>query len=78
MTAVPEATRPPFGRGRSRAGVGLSGRETTLLLIPALYLLHALLGLPGLAAARAAADLASVAIAMALFLRTWRDFTRLA
>jgi multiple sugar transport system permease protein len=36
VTAVPEATRPPFGRGRSRAGAGLSGRETALLLIPAL------------------------------------------
>jgi multiple sugar transport system permease protein len=36
VTVVPEATRPPVGRGRGRAGVGLSGRETTVLLIPAL------------------------------------------
>jgi multiple sugar transport system permease protein len=36
VSVVPEATRPPVGRGRSRAGVGLSGRETTVLLIPAL------------------------------------------
>jgi multiple sugar transport system permease protein len=36
VSAVPEATGPPVGRGRSRAGVGLSGRETTVLLIPAL------------------------------------------
>ena len=37
MSAVPEATRPVFPRGgRSRAGAGLSGRETMLLLVPAL------------------------------------------
>ena len=63
--------------GRAAGATVLSALRQGLLLIPALYLLHALLGLPGLAAARAAADLASVAIAMALFLRTWRDFTRL-
>ena len=64
--------------GRAAGATVLSALRQGLLLIPALYLLHALLGLPGLAAARAAADLTSVAIAMALFLRTWRDFVRLA
>ena len=37
MSAVPEAGRPPFSRGRrNRSGTGLSGRETMLLLIPAM------------------------------------------
>ena len=33
-----------------------------------------LMGLPGLAAARAVAEIASVIIALILLLRTWRDF----
>jgi multiple sugar transport system permease protein len=36
MSTVPEVGKPVFPRGRSRAGVGLSGREAMLLLIPAL------------------------------------------
>ena len=47
MTTVPEAGRPIFQRGRrSRAGAGLSGRETMLLLIPALLPIVILSALP--------------------------------
>ena len=41
----------------------LSALRQGALLLPALYLLHALLGLPGLAAARAVADMLGAAIA---------------
>lgn len=66
--------------GRAAAATVLSALRQGLLLIPALYLLHALFGLTGLAAARAAADLtgtlaagvllAAVAHAMGLLRRT--------
>lgn len=46
----------------------LSALRQGVLLVPALYGFHHLLGLPGLAAARAATDLLSAAIALLLFL----------
>lgn len=60
--------------GRAAPATVLSALRQGALLLPALYLLHALMGLPGLAAARAVADIASVIIALILLLRTWRDF----
>lgn len=62
--------------GRAAGATVLSALRQGLLLIPALYLLHALLGLPGLAAARAAADLASVLIALCLLTHAWRNLAR--
>ena len=52
----------------------LSALRQGALLLPALYLLHALLGLPGLAAARAVADMLGAAIAALLF-AAWRGLT---
>lgn len=49
--------------GRAAATTVLSALRQGALLLPALYLLHALLGLPGLAAARAVADMLGAAIA---------------
>lgn len=63
--------------GRAAGATVLSALRQGALLIPALYLLHSLLGLPGLAAARAVADLVSIAIALCLLFRAWRDFTQL-
>lgn len=51
-----------------------SGRAAATTVLPALYLLHALLGLPGLAAARAVADMLGAAIAALLF-AAWRGLT---
>ena len=62
--------------GRAAGATVLSALRQGVLLIPALYLLHALLGLPGLAAARAAADLASVLIALCLLTHAWRNLAR--
>lgn len=62
--------------GRAAGATVLSALRQGLLLIPALYLLHALLGLPGLAAARAAADLTSVLIALCLLTHAWRNLAR--
>lgn len=53
----------------------LSALRQGVLLVPALYGFHHLLGLPGLAAARAATDLLSAAIALLLFLLVWRKLT---
>lgn len=53
----------------------LSALRQGVLLVPALYGFHHLLGLPGLAAARAATDLFSAAIALLLFLLVWRKLT---
>lgn len=53
----------------------LSALRQGILLVPALYGFHSLLGLPGLAAARAATDLSSAAIALVLFLLVWRKLT---
>lgn len=62
--------------GRAAGATVLSALRQGVLLLPALYLLHALLGLPGLAAARAAADLASVLIALCLLTHAWRNLAR--
>ena len=62
--------------GRAAGATVLSALRQGLLLIPALYLLHALLGMPGLAAARATADLASVLIALCLLTHAWRNLAR--
>ncbi|HIX93978.1 MAG TPA: MATE family efflux transporter, partial [Candidatus Gemmiger excrementipullorum] len=62
--------------GRAVAATVLSALRQGVLLIPALYLFHGLLGLPGLAAARAAADLASVLIALCLLTHAWRNLAR--
>ncbi len=58
---------------------GQAGRATLLsvlrqgvLLIPALYGLHSLLGLPGLAVARTVTDLVSAVLAFVLFAMAWR------
>lgn len=53
----------------------LSALRQGVLLVPALYGFHSLLGLPGLAAARAATDLFSAVIALLLFLLVWRRLT---
>lgn len=53
----------------------LSALRQGVLLVPALYGFHHLLGLPGLAAARAATDLLSATIALLLFLLVWRKLT---
>ena len=53
----------------------LSALRQGVLLVPALYGFHHLLGLPGLAAARAATDLFSTVIALLLFLLVWRKLT---
>ena len=53
----------------------LSALRQGVLLVPALYGFQHLLGLPGLAAARAATDLLSAAIALLLFLLVWRKLT---
>lgn len=53
----------------------LSALRQGVLLVPALYGFHRLLGLPGLAAARAATDLFSAVIALLLFLLVWRRLT---
>lgn len=53
----------------------LSALRQGVLLVPALYGFHHLLGLPGLTAARAATDLFSAAIALLLFLLVWRKLT---
>lgn len=53
----------------------LSALRQGVLLVPALYGFHHLLGLPGLATARAATDLFSAAIALLLFLLVWRKLT---
>lgn len=53
----------------------LSALRQGVLLVPALYGFHHLLGLPGLAAARTATDLLSAAIALLLFLLVWRKLT---
>ena len=60
--------------GRAAATTVLSALRQGALLLPALYLLHALLGLPGLAAARAVADMLGAAIAALLF-AAWRGLT---
>ena len=44
-------------------------------MVPALYGFHSLLGLPGLAAARAFTDLFSAVIALLLFILAWRKLT---
>ena len=62
--------------GRAAGATVLSALRQGVLLIPALYLFHGLLGLPGLAAARAAADLASVLIALCLLTHAWRNLAR--
>lgn len=62
--------------GRAAGATVLSALRQGVLLIPALYLFHGLLGLPGLAAARAAADLVSVAVGLCLLARAWRDLGR--
>ena len=62
--------------GRAAAATVLSALRQGALLLPALYLLHALLGLPGLAAARAAADVLGAGIAALLFAAAWRRLTR--
>ena len=62
--------------GRAVAATVLSALRQGALLLPALYLLHALLGLPGLAAARAAADVLGAGIAALLFAAAWRGLTR--
>lgn len=53
----------------------LSALRQGVLLVPALYGFHHLLGLPGLAAARAATDLFSAAIALLLFIMVWHKLT---
>ena len=53
----------------------LSALRQGVLLLPALYGFHSLLGLPGLAVARAATDLFSTVIALLLFLLVWRKLT---
>lgn len=53
----------------------LSALRQGVLLVPALYGFHHLLGLPGLAAARAATDLLSAAIALLLFIMVWHKLT---
>lgn len=53
----------------------LSALRQGVLLLPALYGFHSLLGLPGLAVARAATDLFSTVIALVLFLLVWRKLT---
>ena len=53
----------------------LSALRQSVLLVPALYGFHSLLGLPGLAVARAATDLFSTVIALLLFLLVWRKLT---
>lgn len=53
----------------------LSALRQGVLLVPALYGFHHLLGLPGLTAARAATDLFSAAIALLLFFLVWRKLT---
>lgn len=61
--------------GRAAATTVLSALRQGALLLPALYLLHALLGLPGLAAPpRAVADMLGAAIAALLF-AAWRGLT---
>lgn len=62
--------------GRAAGATVLSALRQGVLLIPALYLFHGLLGMPGLAAARAAADLASVLIALCLLTHAWRNLAR--
>ena len=54
----------------------LSALRQGALLLPALYLLHAAWGLPGLAAARAVADVLGAAIGLALLAGAWRSFFR--
>ena len=61
--------------GRAAATTVLSALRQGALLLPALYLLHALLGLPGLAATRAVAAMLGAAIAALLFAAAWRGLT---
>ena len=61
--------------GHAGSATLLSALRQGVLLVPALYGFHHLLGLPGLAAARAATDLLSAAIALLLFLLVWRKLT---
>lgn len=53
----------------------LSALRQGVLLVPALYGFHSLLGLPGLAAARAFTDLFSAGIALLLFMLAWYKLT---
>ena len=61
--------------GHAGSATLLSALRQGVLLVPALYGFHHLLGLPGLAAARADTDLLSAAIALLLFLLVWRKLT---
>ena len=61
--------------GYAGSATPLSALRQGVLLVPALYGFHHLLGLPGLAAARAATDLFSAAIALLLFIMVWHKLT---
>lgn len=61
--------------GYASSATLLSALRQGVLLLPALYGLHSLLGLPGLAAARAFTDLLCAAIALLLFILVWRKLT---
>ncbi len=61
--------------GRGGAATVLSALRQGALLLPALYLLNAAWGLPGLAAARAVADVLGAAIGLALLAWAWRGFS---
>lgn len=66
-----------FLQAAGQAGMAtlLSVLRQGVLLIPALYGLHSLLGLPGLAIARTVTDLVSAALAFVLFAMAWRTLT---
>lgn len=61
--------------GYAGSAILLSALRQGVLLVPALYGFHHLLGLPGPAAARAATDLFSAAIALLLFIMVWHKLT---
>ena len=66
-----------FLQAAGYAGIAtlLSALRQGVLLVPALYGFHSLLGLPGLASARTATDLFSAVIALLLFVLVWRKLT---
>ena len=57
---------------KARSAITVSLLRQGLLLIPLMYLLHALFGFTGLAAAHTASDILSAAIAMVIFLHEYR------